>query len=113
MVNALASVDGVELVGELQCLAGQCKNSQHGTAQLTTLEYLELKKVCHKFYTIKRAFQGGNASPAEAHAAIVKQICQYTLSAFSVCAMIVVLRTSDCAKCLVAVNFLQTVLYSQ
>ena len=89
MVNALVSVDGVELVGELQ---------------LTTLEYLELrgglqlakhegcptsKKVCHKFYTIKRAFQDGNASPAEAHAAIVKQICQYTLSAFSVCAMIV------------------------
>ena len=39
------------------------------------------KKVCHKFYTIKRAFQGGNASPAEAHAAIVKQVCDYTLSA--------------------------------
>ena len=59
------------------------------------------KKVCHKFYTIKRAFQDGNASPAEAHAAIVKQICQYTLSAFSGSAMIVVLSnvTSDCAKC--------------
>ena len=69
MVNALVSVDGVELVGELQ---------------LTTLEYLELKKVCHKFYTIKRAFQGGSASPAEAHAAIVKQVCDYTLSAIVV-----------------------------
>ena len=34
MVNALVSVDGVELVGELQ---------------LTTLEYLEQKKVQHKF----------------------------------------------------------------
>ena len=61
MVNALVSVDGVELVGELQ---------------LTTLDYLELKKVQHKFYTIKRAFQAGKATPAEAHAAILKQVCQ-------------------------------------
>ena len=30
---------------------------------------------------LKRAFQDGNASPAEAHAAIVKQVCDYTLSA--------------------------------
>ena len=69
MVNALVNVNGVELVGELQ---------------LTTLDYLELKMVQHKFYTIKRAFQGGKATPAEAHAAIVMQICQYTLSYFSV-----------------------------
>ena len=61
MVNALVSVDGVELVGEMQ---------------LTTLEYLELKTVQHKFYTIKRAFRGGEASAAEAHAAIVKQVCE-------------------------------------
>lgn len=60
MVNALVNVDGVELVGELQ---------------LTTLEYLELKKVNHRFYTITRAFQNGKASPAEAHAAILKQVC--------------------------------------
>ncbi len=38
-----------------------------GELQLTTLEYLELKKVQHKFYTIKRAFQAGKATPAEAH----------------------------------------------
>ena len=60
MVNALVSVDGVEMVGELQ---------------LTTLEYLELKKVQHKFYTIERAFRSGEATPEEAHAAIVEQIC--------------------------------------
>ena len=42
---------------------------------LTTLQYLELKKIQHKFYTIKRAFRGGEATAAEAHAAIVKQVC--------------------------------------
>ena len=60
MVNALVSVDGVSLVGELQ---------------LTTLDYLELKKIQHKFYTIQRAFRGGKATTEEAHAAIVKQLC--------------------------------------
>ena len=44
----------------------------------TTLKYLSLKKIQHKFYTIKRAFRGGDASEAEAHAAIVKQICECT-----------------------------------
>ena len=65
------------------------------TAQLTTLEYLDLKKVQHKFcgrsgylgrsgclgrpppHTIARAFQGGKATASEAHGAIVKQVCQY------------------------------------
>ena len=41
----------------------------------TTLKYLEFKKIQHKFYSIKRAFRGGEASEAEAHAAIVKQVC--------------------------------------
>ena len=38
---------------------------------------LELKKIQHKFYTIKRAFRGGDATEAEAHAAIVKQVCAW------------------------------------
>ena len=43
--------------------------------------YLDLKKVQHKYYTIKRAFRPtaagkAQATPAEAHAAIVKQVCE-------------------------------------
>ena len=41
------TADGVSLVGELQ---------------LTTLKYLDLKKVAHKFYTIKRAFRPSKES---------------------------------------------------
>ena len=50
-----------------------------GELQLTTLEYLNFKKILHKFYTIKRAFEGaargGKCEPPRtaeaAHAAIV------------------------------------------
>ena len=41
MVNARVKSQDVELVGEIQ---------------LTTIEYLELKKIQHKYYTLKRAF---------------------------------------------------------
>ena len=42
-------------------------------------QHLELKKIQHKYYTLKRAFPTGEltkAAAASAHAAIVKQVCQ-------------------------------------
>ena len=46
-------------------------------------QHLELKKIQHKYYTLKRAFPPADDSEglteeaaASAHAAIVKQVCQ-------------------------------------
>ena len=42
-------------------------------------QHLELKKIQHKYYTLKRAFPAGElteAAAASAHAALVKQVCQ-------------------------------------
>ena len=42
-------------------------------------QHLELKKIQHKYYTLKRAFPAGELTKqnaAGAHAALVKQVCQ-------------------------------------
>ena len=49
----------------------------HQVSQLG--RHLELKKIQHKYYTLKRAFPTGELSEeaaTRAHAALVKQVCQ-------------------------------------
>ena len=93
------SVTDVELVGELQlttieycpcglpCVwsSGMLEPLAFGTrcevsgAQSFAGQHLELKKIQHKYYTLKRAFPSGElteAAAAGAPAAIVKQACQ-------------------------------------